>query len=208
MIATILAGAGVGLASSFHCALMCGPLAGAACTSRDEAAQYSAARAIGYTVVGAVVGAIAAPLTGRYQVPIRIAAAAIAAIVIARAGLKLLRRAPTEKLVVLRTRKPRLRPWLLGLMTSVFPCGALLSGLVIASSSGSALEGALTMTAFAVASTPGLVAAALAAPRLVQRLSSSRRIAGALLIALAAVTVAQAALFTRPTPHACCVKKT
>lgn len=207
MITAILAGAGVGFASSFHCALMCGPLASAACTTRDEATRYSAARGIGYAIVGALVGVLAAPLTGRYQAPVRIVAAGIAAFVLLRAGVQLMRKRTREPWVQLRRSRPRLRPWLLGLATSVFPCGALLSGLAIASTSGSALAGAVTMATFAFTSTPGLMLGAFAAPSLVKRVAGTRRIAGALLIALAAVTMVQAAAFARPTPRACCVRK-
>jgi uncharacterized protein len=210
MITALLAAAGVGFASSFHCATMCGPLVSATCSRdlrRDTLQlQYAVARTVGYSLVGGAVGALAAPLTSSYQVPLRIAAAVITAFVIARAGVKMLRPV-REQLVTLRTRKPRVAPWALGLVTSLFPCGALLSGLVVASSSGSALAGALSMAAFALASTPGLLLAVIGATSIAKRFAGARRVAGVALLALAALTVAQAATIAQPTRHSCCARK-
>jgi uncharacterized protein len=203
MITTILAGAGVGLASSFHCVAMCGPLAVASCSRRTSVVSYSLARIAAYTVVGAVVGAIAAPLTGSHQVPIRIAAAALAAFVLVRAAMKLLRPAPA--LVKLR-KKSRLHPALLGAATSLFPCGALLSGWIVASTSGSAIAGALTMMAFALASTPALAATILGATSLAARFAHARKLAAIALLAVAGVTAFQATTFLTPHKHSCCPK--
>lgn len=209
MIATIVAAASVGLASSFHCAAMCGPVAFASC-SRDAAfdsgrtATYALSRLAGYSLVGAIVGALAAPWTG--SVPVRLAAAAITAIVIGRAGVRLLRRERDRTIVPLR-RKPRFSPALLGFATALFPCGALLSGVVVASGSGSALAGALSMAAFAVASTPGLLSAAIGATSIARQFAHARTLAGVVLLAVAALTVGQAAMFARAKPHACCAQR-
>lgn len=45
-----------GLASSFHCATMCGPLAAFAGGSVERASQYHAARLIGYAALGSLAG--------------------------------------------------------------------------------------------------------------------------------------------------------
>lgn len=206
MITTLLAAAGVGFASSFHCATMCGPLVGATCSRNlgRDTLQYATARVIGYALVGAVASALAAPLTGSFQVPLRIAAAVLTAFVIARAGVRMLRSSPDRELVQLRTRKVRLSPWALGLLTSLFPCGALLSGLLIASSTGNAVGGALSMAVFAVASTPGLLLSVIGATSIARRFANARKFAGVALLALATVTLVQAAMIARPTRHSCC----
>lgn len=206
MITALLAAAGVGFASSFHCATMCGPLVSASCSQhlRRDTLQYAIARVIGYTLVGAVAAALAAPVTGSFQVPLRIAAAALTAFVIARAGVRMLRPAPERGLVRLRTRRVRLSPWALGLLTSLFPCGALLSGLLIATSTGNAIAGALSMAVFALASTPGLLLSVMGATSIARRFANARRFAGVGLLALAAVTLVQAAMIARPTRHSCC----
>lgn len=204
MIAAIVAGAGVGLASSFHCVTMCGPIAVASCSSRSSLSTYAVARLVGYTLVGAAIGAIGAPLTGSHQVPIRIAAAAIAAFVLVRSALKLLRPPPDPTIVPLR-RKRSFHPGLLGAATSLFPCGALLSGWIVASTSGSAVAGSLAMAAFALASTPALVGAVLGATSLVRRFGHLRRVAAGALFAVAALTAFQATRVQEP--RACCAAK-
>lgn len=207
LVTAVLAGAGLGFASSFHCAAMCGPLVVASC-GRDSkrAATYSVSRLIGYATVGAIVGALGAPIAGSWQAPVRIIAAAIAAFVIARAGLRLLRKPRDPDLVTLKPRAPKRRafpPALLGLATAVFPCGALLSALVIAAGSGGPINGAASMITFSLASLPGLLVALVGASTLGRHVGRVRRLAGVALIAVAGLTVVEAAYATRP-KHSCC----
>jgi sulfite exporter TauE/SafE len=205
LVTVLVASAGLGLASSFHCAAMCGPLVVASCgRDRGRATTYAVARLTGYSIIGAIAGALAAPIAGSWQAPVRILAAAVAAFVIARAGLRLLRPAPD--LVQLKTRAPKRRafpPALLGLATAVFPCGALLSGVVVAAGSGGALAGALSMLTFALASFPGLLVALVGASSLARRIGHVRRLAGVALLAVAGLTMVEAAYAVRPN-HSCC----
>ena len=207
LVTVLVASAGLGLASSFHCAAMCGPLVVASCgRDRGRATNYAVARLTGYAIVGAIVGALGAPIAGRWQAPIRIAAAALAAFVIARAGVRLLRPQASPELVTLRTRAPKRRafpPALLGLATAVFPCGALLSALVVAAGSGGSIGGAASMLIFALASLPGLLVALVGASSIARRIGHVRRVAGVALIAVAGLTVVEAAYAVRPN-HSCC----
>src|SRR5687768_12214271 len=55
LIQPILLGAATGLASSMHCAAMCGPLAASACSRRSHRAalvRYQLGRTIGYAAAG------------------------------------------------------------------------------------------------------------------------------------------------------------
>lgn len=209
MIAALVAGLGMGIASAMHCAAMCGPLAAASCT-RDGAvdgrrtAAYSLARVGGYTVVGAIAGAIAAPLTGAWQTPLRLAAAILVSLLVARAGIRLLR--PRQQLVQLRRKGRAFPPALLGLLTAVFPCGASFAAVLVAAASGGVAAGASVMLAFAVASAPGLLLTILGVGSLT-RWIGVRRIAGVALLGLAGVTMVQAVVATRPKPHACCARR-
>jgi sulfite exporter TauE/SafE len=228
--AALLAGAGLGLASTLHCAAMCGPLVGASCTRPDargvdptRAGAYVGARAFGYGIGGALAGALGAPIAGSWQTPVRLLAALAAAVVIARAGLALLRASAPRlatlgvggsapRLATLGVGRPRRRafpPALLGLATAVFPCGALLGALLLASTTGSALSGALAMIAFSIASLPGLLGAVLGVASLAGQLGRVRVVAGALLLALAGITVVEATMAAIPgkQPHACCRKR-
>ncbi|MBI2391325.1 MAG: sulfite exporter TauE/SafE family protein [Deltaproteobacteria bacterium] len=217
LVTAIVAAAGLGLASTFHCAAMCGPLVGASCSKdgrldASRSGAYAGARALGYGVVGGIAGALGAPLAGSWQAPVRVLAAAAAAFVIARAGVRLVRGRRGQsapELVQLGRKAPPRRafpPALLGLVTSVFPCGALIGALVLASATGSAVAGASAMITFAITSLPGLLVAVVGAASLAGRLGRLRRFTGALLIVLAGVTVAEAAMTLRPKGHACCQK--
>jgi len=220
VVTAIVAAAGLGLASSFHCAAMCGPLVGASCTRADslgtrldanKAGAYAGARALGYGVVGGLAGALGAPIAGSWQTWVRVLAAAAAAFVIARAGVRLLKPTKSPELVSLGLSRPKRRafpPALLGLATSVFPCGALIGGLLLASTTGSALVGSLSMITFAIASLPGLLGAVLGVATLANKIGRIRVIAGAMLLVLAGVTVAEAAMTAVPgKQHTCCQKK-
>ncbi len=73
-----------------------------------------------------------------------------------------------------------------GLAWGWIPCGLVYSMLVLAAASGSAAEGALVMAAFGLGTLPNLLAAGVAAQRLValRRAPWIRRTAGVLIVAL------------------------
>jgi len=184
----VLTALATGALGSAHCAAMCGPLAVAGCTRGQTvagraAAGYFLGRLCAYATVGAVIGHL-----GRHALCILPMSAlegiAVAAVALAAAyrGVTLLRRKPEEGLVQLGRKKPAARGGLLallgtllprrglglGLLTGVMPCGLLLPAWALAAGTASAPAGALVMTAFSVATLPGLVVP-LAGRRLVQR---------------------------------------
>jgi uncharacterized protein len=73
------------------------------------------------------------------------------------------------------------------------PCGLVYGMLVPAIASGSALKGALVMAAFGLGTLPSLLAAGVAAARLLawRRHPGVRRSAGALLLAMAVIGLAR-----------------
>lgn len=214
----LVMGAGVtlGAASGFHCIAMCGPLAAATCgKSARTAGEYLGGRLLGYSALGAIAGAIGAPIaTGAGGGVLRLVVAVLVAMVLVHRGLSWVK----PDLVQLR-KKPqasffdRLLSMLprrgvgLGFATAVFPCGALLGGVVASASSGTALLGALLMAAFAVGSAPLLMVPSVVGPRLASRLrGSGRRVAGFALLAVAAwiIAVPAFALASKPQKPACC----
>lgn len=80
-----------------------------------------------------------------------------------------------------------------GLAWGWIPCGLVYSMLVLAAASGSAAGGALVMALFGLGTLPNLLAAGLAAQRLValRRAPWVRRTAGVLIIALGIVGIAR-----------------
>lgn len=80
-----------------------------------------------------------------------------------------------------------------GLAWGWVPCGLVYSMLVVAAASGSAIQGALVMAAFGLGTLPNLLAAGLAAQRLLRlrRAPWVRRAAGLLIVALGVVGIAR-----------------
>lgn len=179
MLAQLATAATLGLVSGAHCVVMCGPLVAAGCRSRSRpgidarsGAGYLAGRLASYTALGAVAGAVGHPIvTADWSRPARLTVGALlAAGLLAAAARWLLPRRPRPALAQLA--RPRRRSWGaavlryvptrgvgLGVVTGVFPCGALGAALLAAASTGSISTGAASMAAFSLASAPALVLA-------------------------------------------------
>lgn len=80
-----------------------------------------------------------------------------------------------------------------GLAWGWVPCGLVYSMLVLAAASAGALEGALVMAAFGLGTLPNLLAAGIAAQRLmaIRRAPWIRRVAGAAIVVLGVVGIAR-----------------
>ena len=163
-----------GLLGSFHCALMCGPLALAGCTGRRATFGYFAGRALIYAFAGALFGALGEhaqhrlPI-GAIQTGLLLAVAMLALVkgirlLLPRSDLVQLRRPPSPAGQLFARLLPR-RGLALGLATGVLPCGFLAGGWALAASTGDALSGALVMLVFALATLPSLAASLLVAGR-------------------------------------------
>lgn len=193
-IPTLLLAAGAaGLASTTHCAAMCGPLAAAACSDRGRdgaraVASYGVGRLVSYATTGAIAGAMGGALVRSLRgESVQKAVAVAIGVSLAVTAVRVLRARRTSAPVPLRRSKDAPRPpaALAGLLTGFLPCGALASALVIAAGAASWWGGALAMVTFALASAPGLVAA-LAAGRAVSslfaRAAAVRYVAAGLLL--------------------------
>ncbi len=201
-LAAIGAAAAAGLASTTHCAAMCGPLAAATCSApgREGARaglRYALGRMVSYGVTGSIAGALGSRLVRSLREEhVQQAVSLALAAGLAFAAYRVLRLGAATKLVKLQTRKPttRLPALAMGLLTGFLPCGALAAGLMIAAGAASWWAGALTMMAFAVTSAPGLAAAVLAGASLGtwarDALTPTRRRVFGTVLALAALWVA------------------
>lgn len=193
--AALVAAAAAGIASTVHCAAMCGPLALAACDAPGRGAlgagaRYGLGRLLSYALTGALAGAAGARLVRALRAEtVQQVVSLLLAAGLLLAAARVLRGGRARSLVTLRTSKPRPRvPALaVGLATGFLPCGALAAGLLIAAATASWWGGALVMVVFAAASAPGLLAVVLAGTRLraiVDRTATPtrRRIAGVALV--------------------------
>jgi sulfite exporter TauE/SafE len=169
---------------SFHCAGMCGAFLAIASGAPGGGARrhvilqgsYHLGRLVSYTALGAAAGAagklinVAGAMAG-----FRAAAAILAAFtMIAFALITLLRTRgisigrfglPPSWLALVRIgqraaldQPPVVRALMIGLFTTMLPCGWLYAFAVSAAGTGSALRGAMTMTAFWAGTLPALVA--------------------------------------------------
>lgn len=180
----IVLGALTGLASSMHCAAMCGPLAASTCSRRSprtSLARYQLGRLAGYGAAGALAGGLghvlrvttSAPWLG-YTLP---AITVLALLVLARKvlggqpalvqlGRKIdrPRSALFERLARLAPRDPSV----IGALTALLPCAALGAALLLAAATQSRAAGAALMLGFATTSAVGVIGGAFVLARVTQ----------------------------------------
>lgn len=157
----------VGLATSLHCAAMCGPLA---CAMHVNPVEYHATRFGSYTLAGAVCGTLGATVAGFLQgSTVRVVPWLMAAVLLLLAmGLE--RRIPQPRFMarlLLRVRFNRSLGWL----TPLLPCGPLWLMLAAAAVAGSWWSGAIHMAAFVTGTIPLPLLLQTQAVRVQQRFS-------------------------------------
>lgn len=171
LLQPLVLGAVTGLASSAHCAAMCGPLVATTCARRAAGGallRYQAGRTAGYALAGAVAGGLGhaislaaiSPALG-YAVP---AVTALSLLMLARRVL-----GPRTALVQLESKRERTShfAWLaryaprdpsaVGALTALLPCAALGAALLLAASTQARASGAALMAGFAATSAVGVL---------------------------------------------------
>lgn len=149
-LATPIAAAAAGLATSLHCAGMCGPLA---CAVKAKPVRYHASRFIAYSLAGALCGSLGQTVVALFKsAPLRVAPWAMALVLLALA-LGLEKRIPQPQWLAKLMLRARLRDNL-GFITPLLPCGPLWLMLGVAAVSASALRGALLLAAFVAGTIP------------------------------------------------------
>ncbi|HEX5214445.1 MAG TPA: sulfite exporter TauE/SafE family protein [Vicinamibacterales bacterium] len=200
MTAALLGALLLGLAGSVHCAVMCGPLV-ALMQPRGwrGAIAYHAGRIAIYAGLGAAAGGLGLALTGfgLGRGLALIAAALLVAEAVAM-SFPLGRGARASRQITqwlgrvaawLRARRTR-APLVFGVVNGLLPCGLVYGALTASIGLAGPVEGALTMTAFGVGTTPLLLIASRSAGALARRLPVSvRRLAPAALVLLALLLI-------------------
>lgn len=172
-ISSPLAALVAGLVTSIHCLGMCGPLACAMCPSASERqalwpalGAYHAGRLISYTLLGLVAGALGQSVGWLFNgMPTMVLPYAFGFLFLAIAlGLDkyipqpaIVKRAAGKVTAFSRKYKGARFGAVLGLATPFLPCGPLYLVVGVALFTGSALEGAALMGAFAVGTIPLLL---------------------------------------------------
>ena len=172
-----------GLASSLHCAAMCGPLGIAAGSGASRLSAYHGSRAAAYVAVGALLGGIGSTSgagfmrTSAHWVALALAIGLVANVL----GLDRLLGALPGSGRVLRAALGTARKWpaaaraaVIGAITPVLPCGVLWALYGTALLSGTAASGAGTTAGFAAGSAPLLLLAQMQAGSLRRWLGPER----------------------------------
>lgn len=139
-----------GLATSLHCAAMCGPLA---CAMRVRPAEYHTSRFISYSIAGAICGALGGGVVDLFQGDTaRIVPWVLAAVLLMLAfGLE--KKLPQPRFIAALLLKARLNRSL-GWLTPLLPCGPLWLMLGASAVAGSWWSGAVHMAAFVLGTIP------------------------------------------------------
>ncbi|MCH7228929.1 sulfite exporter TauE/SafE family protein [Haloferula sp. A504] len=167
---TIFGALAVGLATSLHCAGMCGPIAcgvGTLAKSESErltaASLYHASRLASYAVIGAICGAVGKePLHFFFDSPaVLLPWALVVALLLLATGID--KKIPRPKILNRLTARARLKATkfsaaggasAMGLLTPFLPCGPLYAVFIALMASGSAARGAEAALAFGLGTVP------------------------------------------------------
>lgn len=206
------------LAGSVHCATMCGAFvavyAGAGADSEPMARRalshlsYNAGRLFTYAALGAAAGTLgrALDLAGQAAGLANLAGIVTGVVLLLSGALGL---APRSRLIQLKPKRkfafservsnlfvsfvhkpPMVRAGLLGLSTTLLPCGWLYAFVAFAAATGGAFEGAWLMSAFWVGSLPMMLGVGFSLQSVAQRLQSRLpRLRSVLLLAVGVVTL-------------------
>lgn len=167
---TVLGALAVGLATSLHCAGMCGPIAcGVGTLAKTEmerltaASLYHCTRLLSYGIIGAICGAIGKePLHWFFDSPaVLLPWALVVALLLLASGLD--KKIPRPKILSRLVARARFKAGrfstvggsaAMGLLTPFLPCGPLYAVFIALMASGSAARGAEAALAFGLGTVP------------------------------------------------------
>jgi sulfite exporter TauE/SafE len=205
-----------GLLGSAHCAGMCGSfacLAAGGDTSRGpralrSSAGYNVGRLLAYATLGALAGAAGAGLNQAGAVaglarPAAIVAGTLLVVwglasLLAALGVRMpsldvppaLANRIARAVRAVQDRPPLVRALAIGALSAALPCGWLYAFVATSAAAGSALGGALVMSAFWLGTVPMMLAVGLGAQRLLGRFRSRLPVLTAsMLVVLGLLTV-------------------
>ncbi|HOX70575.1 MAG TPA: sulfite exporter TauE/SafE family protein [Dokdonella sp.] len=207
----------LGLAASGHCLVMCGGISAALGIATAKAANgrpraglllgYQAGRIASYGLAGLLFGGVLGGLIGLLDIEaVRRSLRALSALALLLGALVAFGRVRDPGFGIGRRLWPRLAPlgrkllpvtnlpraFAFGMVWGWMPCGFVYTVLLIASLQLDASRAAATMTAFGLGTAPAMLATAFGAQRMVGFAArpGARRVAGTVLLASAALTLA------------------
>lgn len=199
----------IGILTSIHCVAMCGGINISQCSkysynSTKKSSKlypsflYNMGRVVSYTVIGAVVGALGSVIsfTGWTKAIVTI----LSGILMLIMGLNMLNVFPWLRKFnptiprffrsKVNKQKANKGPFYVGLLNGLMPCGPLQAMQIYALSTGSALQGALSMFLFAVGTVPLMFTLGALSSFLSEKFNKKMmKVSAALVIILAVVMI-------------------
>ncbi|MDD2534623.1 MAG: sulfite exporter TauE/SafE family protein [Eubacteriales bacterium] len=187
----------IGVLTSVHCIAMCGAINLSVCTTQAGSAVrpsllYNAGRVLSYTLIGGIVGALGAVIsfTGALKgVVILLAGLFMVLMGINLLGLfpKLSRLVPhlpqsTSRFVAMLRGHSNNRPFIIGMLNGLMPCGPLQAMQLYALATASPIKGALSMFLFSLGTVPFMFALGAASTLLTQKFTRRMIQASSLLV--------------------------
>lgn len=166
----------IGLLTSVHCVAMCGGINLSQCASYQKvetpckgrftsllpSLQYNGGRVLSYTLIGGIVGAAGSVIS--FSGGLKGIVVIVAGIFMIIMGLNMLNifpelqrfnpRIPRSLAVKIHEKKKGKRPFYVGLLNGLMPCGPLQAMQLYALSTGDPFEGALSMFLFSLGTVP------------------------------------------------------
>lgn len=192
----------IGLFTSLHCVAMCGAIGlsqsvsaegagGSAARRPAPGLLYNAGRVVAYTVIGGIVGALGAVIG--FSRALQGGIVGVAGVFMVIMGVTMLDLFPSLRKLVPRMplgfrrlagRAGSSRPFVVGLLNGLMPCGPLQSMQIYALGTGSAAAGALSMFLFSLGTVPLMLGFGAVASLFSRRLQAKVIGVSALLVAL------------------------
>ncbi len=154
----------IGILTSFHCVAMCGGINVTQClafkgeSKSSPNLMYNLGRVVSYTVLGGIVGAIGSvfTVTPKLQASLYVVVGCFMVLMgLNLYGVNIARKfLPKMPKAFRNLNKNGNAPFVVGLMNGLMPCGPLQSMQIYALSTGSFVEGALSMFFFSVGTVP------------------------------------------------------
>lgn len=198
----------IGILTSVHCAAMCSGICLSQCVPKQDASMgasrfgalrpsvmYNIGRVISYTVIGGIVGAFGSvvSLSGSFKGILQI----IAGVFMVIMGLNMLNVFPVLK--KLNPRMPKIfarkiyeqkksnSPLYVGILNGLMPCGPLQAMQIYALSTGSPIQGAISMFLFSIGTVPLMLAFGAISSLLSRKFTKKMMTAGAVLVLIMGV---------------------
>lgn len=193
----------IGLLTSVHCVAMCGGINLSQCIPQSDIDKnsrmaafrpsflYNLGRVIAYTVIGGIVGALGSvlTLTGVFRGIVQLVAGVFMIIMgINMLGIfpfmrKLMPRMPRMFAQKIYSKKRKSKnPLIVGLLNGLMPCGPLQAMQIYALSTGSVINGALSMFLFSLGTVPLMFGIGALSSVLTKKFTSKVMTVGAMLV--------------------------